>query len=79
MGESESCKEISLTDEQLKVPRLTGMSLGILFIPRIEVDERYRPWVLKKSLNLMLFHLRLCRRRFSCLRLTKWWPVEPVF
>ena len=37
------------------------------------------PWVLKKCLNRRPFHLRVCRRRFSYLRSTKWWPAEPVW
>ena len=32
------------------------------------INERKGLWVLKKSLNRTSFHLRACRRRFSCLR-----------
>lgn len=45
---------------------------------RDKQDEGKRLWVLKKSLNRTPFHLRACRRRFSGLRSTKWWPAEPV-
>ena len=47
---------------------------GLLFL----TTPFNRVWLLKKSINRAAFHLRACRRRFSCLRSTKWWPAEPV-
>ena len=43
-----------------------------------KINECNQAWVLKKSLNRTVFHLRACRHRFSFLDSTKWWPAEPV-
>jgi hypothetical protein len=62
-----------------KVYSATGADIVMESITLIiPVNERYRLWVLKKSVNRTPFHLRACRRRFSCLRSTKWWPAQPV-
>ena len=68
----ESADECRYYDRRRWNVRKDGWELGF------RVNERNGLWVLKKSLNRTAFHLRACRRRFSCLRSTKWWPAEPV-
>jgi hypothetical protein len=81
LGSSAVCDSIFIyICESQDLTLLTMLPDGVAIVGQTfaVVFERYRLWVLKKSLNRTAFHLPACRRRFSCLRSTKWWPAEPV-